>query len=178
MKKVVGVGDFKTSNNVNDTIITHALGSCLGITAYDPMFKIGGMVHVMLPLSKADPEKAQAKPAMYVDTGFALLLQELCSKGAKKNNLEINVAGGASMKQNAGEDYFKIGQRNFTTFRKLLWKNGYMIANQDVGGSTSRTLELDIKTGLVYVNKEPINTPNKNLRTGVSSKHSFAATVI
>ena len=40
-----------------------------------------------------------------------------------------------------------------------------MIANQNVGGSISRTLELDIKTGLVYVNKEPINTPNKNLRT-------------
>lgn len=178
MKKIVGVGDLKISSNINDTIITHALGSCLGITAYDPIYKIGGMVHVMLPLSKADPEKAKAKPAMYVDTGFSLLLQEICSIGARKNNLEINVAGGASMKQNSGEDYFKIGQRNFTTFRKLLWKNGYMIANQEVGGSISRTLELDLRTGLVFVNKEPMNTPNKNLRTGVSSKHSFAATVV
>ena len=73
MKKIVGVGDLKISSNINDTIITHALGSCLGITAYDPIYKIGGMVHVMLPLSKADPEKAKAKPAMYVDTGFSLL---------------------------------------------------------------------------------------------------------
>ncbi|MGB0347293.1 MAG: chemotaxis protein CheD [Balneolaceae bacterium] len=175
MKKVVGVSDLKVSNNVNDSIITHALGSCLGITAYDSRAKVGGMVHVMLPLSKSDLQKAQQRPAMYVDTGFALLLKEIFALGAQKNNLEINVAGGASMKQNAGEDYFKIGQRNFTTFRKLLWKNGFMIANQEVGGSISRTMVLDMHSGLVTINRVPINSPQKNMRTGVTAEYSFAA---
>jgi chemotaxis protein CheD len=178
MKKVVGVSDLKVSNDINDTIITYALGSCLGITAYDPSIKVGGMIHIMLPLSKADPQKAKLRPAMYIDTGFALLLQNVFSLGARKENLEINVAGGASMKQNSGEDYFKIGQRNFTTFRKLLWKNDYIIANQEVGGSISRTLTLEIISGLVTMNKVPMNTPKKNYRTGVSSKLSFAATGI
>ena len=175
MKKVVGVSDLKVSNNENDSIITHALGSCLGITAFDSVAKVGGMVHVMLPLSKSDPQKAKARPAMYVDTGFALLLKEIFALGAQKRNLEINVAGGASMKQNAGEDYFKIGQRNFTTFRKLLWKNEFIIANQEVGGAISRTMVLEMNSGLVTINKVPLNSAQKNMRTGVSPEFSFAA---
>ena len=161
MKLVVGVSDLKVSKNVNDIIITHALGSCLGITAFDPVAGVGGLVHVMLPLSKADPKKAQQRPAMYVDTGFSMLLKALFDLGATKKNLEINVAGGASMKQNSGEDYFKIGQRNFTTFRKLLWKNGFIIANQEVGGSISRTMVLEMNSGLVTINKNPLNNPAK-----------------
>ena len=157
MRKVVGVSDLKVSGNVGDIIITHALGSCLGITAYDPAAGIGGMVHVMLPLSKADPEKARLKPAMYVDTGLQSLLNEMYHLGARKNNLEIIVAGGASMKKGNGDDYFKIGKRNFTTLRKLLWKNGFMITKQDVGGNISRTMTLSINDGIVTINKKPIN---------------------
>ncbi len=157
MKKVVGVSDLKVSGHPEDVIITHALGSCLGITAFDAAAGVGGMVHVMLPLSKADPEKAQHKPAMYVDTGLQWLLNEVYKLGAQKDNLEIIVAGGASMKREEGDDYFKIGKRNFTTLRKLLWKNGFMIAKQDVGGHNSRTMTLSIADGIVTINKQPIN---------------------
>ncbi len=178
MKKVVGVSDLKVSKHEGDIIITHALGSCLGITAYDPIAGVGGMVHVMLPLSKSDPEKAKVKPSMYVDTGFALLLKEVFRLGAQKKNLEINVAGGASMKQNAEEDYFKIGQRNFTTLRKLLWKNGFIIANQQVGGSISRTMVLEMNTGLVTINKEPLNKPLKQLGATPNRAIRYSAAVI
>ncbi|MEX0722441.1 MAG: chemotaxis protein CheD [Gracilimonas sp.] len=165
MRKVVGVSDFKVSKNAEDFIITHALGSCLGITAFDSAAKVGGMVHVMLPLSKSDPEKAQLRPAMYVDTGFQLLLNELYDLGARKDKLEIIVAGGASMKKGDGDDYFKIGQRNFTTLRKLLWKNGFMISKQDVGGNISRTMTLNISDGLVTINKQPINVDTTSSQT-------------
>ncbi len=158
MKRVVGVSDLKVSRSQGDIIITHALGSCLGITAYDASVGVGGMVHVMLPQSKTDPEKARLKPAMYVDTGLQCLLNEVYKLGAKKDNLEIIVAGGASMKREHGsEDYFKIGKRNFTMLRKLLWKNGFIISKQDVGGHISRTMTLDISTGLVTINKQPLN---------------------
>lgn len=157
MKKIVGVSDLKVSSNPNESIITYALGSCLGITVYDPVARVGGMVHVMLPLSKTDPGKADLKPAMYVDTGFALLMNTLFKMGAQKKNMEIIVAGGASMKQNHEEDYFKIGQRNFTTLRKLLWKNDMIIHKSDVGGNRSRTMELWIADGTVTINKTPIN---------------------
>ncbi|MAO63707.1 MAG: chemotaxis protein CheD [Balneola sp.] len=161
MRKVVGVSDLKVSKNPEEFIITHALGSCLGITAYDYKAAVGGMVHVMLPLSKADPEKAIAKPAMYVDTGFQLLLKEVYGLGARKENLEITVAGGASMKREGADDYFKIGKRNFTVLRKLLWKNGFMIDHQDVGGHISRTMTLSINNGLVTINKQPVNESSR-----------------
>lgn len=156
MKTVVGVSDWRVSADEHETIITYALGSCLGIAVYDPVVKVGGLVHVMLPLSKADPAKARMKPAMYVDTGLSHLLKHLYDLGARKNNLIISVAGGASMRQNVEDDYFKIGKRNFTTLRKLLWKNGFMITSQDVGGTKSRTMTLRIADGLVTINKQPI----------------------
>jgi chemotaxis protein CheD len=156
MKSVVGVSDIRVSENIHETIVTYALGSCLGIVAYDPEIRVGGLVHVMLPLSKADPDKAKQKPAMYVDSGLNELLNEVYSLGAQKSNLVISVAGGASMKKNPDDDYFKIGKRNFTTLRKLLWKNGFMITHLDVGGTKSRTMTLRIIDGLVTINKQPI----------------------
>lgn len=156
VKTVVGVSDWKVSNDTRETIITYALGSCLGIVLYDPVVCVGGLLHVMLPLSKADPEKAKQRPAMYVDTGFAELLDDCYNLGAEKERLKIYVAGGASMKFEHKEDYFKIGQRNFTTLRKFLWKNGFMIDFQDVGGHISRTMSLRITDGLVTINKEPV----------------------
>lgn len=165
-KSVVGVSDWKVSNDTRETIITYALGSCLGIALYDPFVCVGGLLHVMLPLSNADPVKAEKKPAMYVDTGFAELLSECYDLGAEKSRLIIYVAGGASMKFDNKADYFKIGQRNFTTLRKFLWKNRFMIDYQDVGGHISRTMTLRISDGLVSINKKPVMnlSINKNDR--------------
>lgn len=157
MKSVVGVSDWKVSSNPNETIITYALGSCLGIVVYDPVVKVAGLLHTMLPFSRKDPEKAKGKPAMFVDTGFSVLLKDFYEMGAEKNRIKIFVAGGASMKTAAKDDYFKIGARNFTTLRKLLWKNGFMIDYQDVGGSISRTMSITVSSGLVIVNKKTVN---------------------
>ena len=157
MKTVVGVSDLKVSSNIDEVIITYALGSCLGVAMYDPILKTGGLLHVMLPLAKADTQKAKVKPAMYVDSGLNLLLNELYNLGAKKKNIEISVAGGASMGKRDKEDYFKIGKRNFTVLRKLLWKNGFMITNKDVGGNKARTMSLYLADGKVLINKKPIN---------------------
>lgn len=165
MSHIIGVGDIRISTTSSDVLITYALGSCLGITAYDPVLRIGGLLHAMLPLSSADPSKAQARPAMYVDSGFALMMKELFAKGARKENMVISVAGGASMKNLTSDDYFKIGQRNFTVLRKLLWKNGMMIHAQDVGGGISRTMALHLSNGLVTINKKPIEKAKEGLQT-------------
>ncbi len=155
MKTTVGVSEYKVSNNPGEELITYALGSCLGVVLYDPVAMVGGLLHVMLPLSKADPSKARLKPAMYVDTGFSELLNTCYEYGATKKNLVVVVAGGASMKNGRSTDYFKIGQRNFTILRKLLWKNGFIIAAQDVGGVISRTMALRMSDGLITINKNP-----------------------
>ena len=51
---IVGISDIKISNASDDVIITYALGSCIGISVYDPVAKVGGLLHYMLPDSTLD----------------------------------------------------------------------------------------------------------------------------
>ena len=151
MRHTVGVSDMKVSAKRGDLIITHALGSCLGVAVHDPVACVGGLLHVMLPLSAIDPEKANRNPFMFVDTGFPKLLIECFKTGAQKQRLEISVAGGANSHDGGGNDVFQIGRRNVIILRQLLWKNGLLVTCYDVGGSNSRTMSLEIGTGKVMI---------------------------
>ncbi|MFH2000121.1 MAG: chemotaxis protein CheD [Planctomycetota bacterium] len=150
MKHVVGVAEMKISNDPDDLFITHALGSCLGVSVYDPEAGVGGVLHVMLPTSSVSPDKAIKNPYMFVDTGTPLFFRELYSRGAKKAHLVVKVAGGASVGRNKS-DFFAIGKRNYTMLRKLFWKNQIPIKSQDVGGNIARTLYLDNQTGKTWL---------------------------
>ena len=151
MIQKVGIAEMKVSAQRGDVIITHALGSCLGIAAYDPVACVGGLLHVMLPFSTIDPVKAERNPLMFVDTGFPKLVLECLRMGAQKQRLEITVAGGANSNDREENDLFKIGKRNFLILRKLLWKDGFLLKSYDVGGSNSRTMLLEIGTGKVMI---------------------------
>ena len=150
MKHIVGIADMKVIQEPGDTIVTYALGSCLGIIIYDPVARVGGMLHVMLPLSSMDPVKAEGKPCMFVDTGVALLFREAYAAGAAKNRLIVKVAGGASIQHNVGSQ-LDIGKRNYIVLKKLLWKNGVLIKAEDVGGEGARTVSFDLDSGQVLV---------------------------
>jgi chemotaxis protein CheD len=141
---------MKLSAKRDDTLVTHALGSCLGIAIHDPVSCVGGLLHVMLPNSEIDREKAAENPYMFVDTGVPKLFKECYRAGAQRDKLIIKVAGGASF-QNDTKDFFAIGKRNYIILRKLLWKNGFMIKAEDIGGSISRTMYLDIATGRTWI---------------------------
>lgn len=147
----MGVGDMKVSTQRGDLMITHALGSCLGITVHDPVTCVGGLLHVMLPLSTIDLVKAERNPFMFVDTGVPKLIVECFRAGAQKQRLEIMVAGGANSQNGDRNDLFQIGKRNMIMLRKLLWKNGLLLKSHDVGGSNSRTMSLEIGTGKVMI---------------------------
>ena len=147
---VVGIADLKFGAS-GDLLVTHALGSCLGITAYDPVAAVGGMLHVMLPNSAINTEKAADRPQMFVDTGVPLMFKELYRRGAEKGRVVLKVAGGSGRAADSGTDSFQIGKRNMVMLRKLLWKNGVLIRGQDVGGQGSRDLFFDVETGQVSV---------------------------
>ena len=61
MNQVVGVADMKVSRACADVLVTYSLGSCVGVTMYDPRIRVGGLIHCMLPFSTIDPEKARNK---------------------------------------------------------------------------------------------------------------------
>lgn len=148
----VDISDMKLTNNRDDILVTYSLGSCAGLTLYDPVAGVGGMIHCMLPLSKIDPEKAKIKPYMFVDTGVAAMLGELYAMGAQRQNIIAKVAGAGSPL--GKEETFRIGQRNYTILRKFLWKNNILIDKEDVGGSKARTLLLYMEDGKTTVKCE------------------------
>lgn len=145
----VDIADLRISDKPGDMLITYSLGSCIGVTVFDPVVRVGGMIHCMLPLAKVDREKSLERPAMFVDTGMHMLLYNLFEMGVRKANAVVNVAGGAHVLDNQG--LFKIGERNMTVLRKILWKNGMLLHVKEVGGKVSRTIKLDIGTGDFFV---------------------------
>lgn len=145
----VGMADMKLSAEPDSQVMTHALGSCLGIAIFDPVACVGGMLHAMLPHSKIDAEKARRNPFMFIDLGVPLLFREAYRLGAQKERIALKVAGGAQIMDDDGR--FKIGERNCAMLRKILWKNGVAIEAEDVGGCVSRTMSLNLETGQVTV---------------------------
>jgi chemotaxis protein CheD len=146
---VVGVADLQVSDDPGRVIVTYALGSCIALCLYDPERRVGGMIHYMLPMSSVSPEKADANPAMFADTGVPLLFERMFDYGCRRDSLVVKVVGGGAL--NGDSDMFQIGKRNHTVLRKLLWKNRIMISAEDVGGSKSRTVRLFVADGRVVV---------------------------
>ncbi len=144
---VVGVGGLAVSNNQTVTLTTYSLGSCLGVTIYDPVARAGGLLHAMLPEAAINEARAAEQPAMFVDTGLAMLFRAAYELRLQKHRAQVCVVGGAKLLDEDG--HFNIGQRNYTRLSQLLSEHGLAIAAQDVGGVVSRTLHLNLRTGAV-----------------------------
>jgi chemotaxis protein CheD len=145
---VTGVGDMKLSNQANDLHVTHALGSCIGITIYDPVAIVGGILHFMLPESNVNPARAEQNPYLFADTAIPRFFKSAYELGAQKNRLIVKVAGGAQFLDKG--EFFAIGKRNHTAMRKIFWQNGVLVKGEHVGGTISRTLYLQLGTGKVW----------------------------
>jgi len=149
MKIVVGISDMKVSNKPGDVLVTYSLGSCIGVVLWDPVAKVGGLLHYMLPDSSLDKDKALDKPFMFADSGIPRLFKETYKFGAEKSRLVVKVVGGSQIMDDAG--VFNIGKRNYMVLRKIFWKNKIMITKEDVGGTANRTVSLDVATGVVHL---------------------------
>jgi len=140
---------MKLSNGVGDIIVTHALGSCVGIAIHDPRAQVGGILHYMLPLSSIDKERAAKNPFMFGDMGIPELFRQAYTMGASRQNVRIVMAGGAQIIE--AQDIFAIGKRNVVIARKMFWKNNLMIAAEHVGGNLPRTLYLEVGSGKAWL---------------------------
>jgi chemotaxis protein CheD len=157
---IIGVGDMAVSNNAHVVLSTYALGSCVGVIAYDPLGKVGGILHLMLPDSKISPDKAVSQPAMFADTGLPRFFSALLGLKGERRRLRLFVAGGASVI--AGQDPFRIGERNSSVTMDYLRQQGGLVRFTDVGGSINRTVHLEMATGTVTL-KRPADTQQLSL---------------
>lgn len=153
MNQVITVGDMKIGGR-GDILVTHALGSCLGLMVYDPAAQVGGLLHAMLPLSKINLQKAAQNPYMFVDTGVPEMFRQLYEIGGQKSRMVIKAAGCGQPLGNS--EMFQIGERNYTVLKKLLWKNNIMLEAEDVGGVISRTVYFDLSTGQVIISSKGV----------------------
>lgn len=150
---IIGVGDMAVSNNPQVILSTYALGSCIGVIAYDPVSNVGGILHFMLPDSTISPDKALKQPAMFANTGLPLLFKAMIGMKAEPLRLRLFVAGGAGML--AGQDPFKIGERNSTVAFDYITKYGLALRHRQTGGSINRTVHLEVGSGSINL-KTPL----------------------
>jgi chemotaxis protein CheD len=130
-------------------ITTLGLGSCVGITLHDPIRKIGGLVHIMLPEYNGQLDHNRHK---FADSGIAELLDRLIKTGARRNSLVAKLAGGAHMFSGAGaQNFLKIGERNVAVSVKTLHALKLPIVANDTGGAHGRTIELYTDTGRLKI---------------------------
>lgn len=144
---IVGVGDLAVSNSPQVVLSTYALGSCVGVAAYDSSRRVGGILHFMLPDSAIAPAKAAAQPAMFANSGLPLFFRQLADLGCAPASLRLFVAGGASII--GGEDPFRIGERNREAILGFLAGAKYRLAGLELGGTINRTLHLDLARGVL-----------------------------
>ena len=146
---VVGVSDCRISQDEEASLITYALGSCIAVAIHDPVARVGGLLHLMLPDSSIDSAKAAEKPYMFANTGVPMLFHQAYAAGAVKSRLVVRVAGGAQVINDNG--VFNIGKRNHLAVRKLLWRAGVLVASESVGGTESRTVRLEVGSGRFWL---------------------------
>ncbi len=145
----VGMADYKVSREPA-SLISYGLGSCVGIALFDPVTKIGGLAHIMLPDSTQ--ARSTENPAKFADTCLPLMLEELVKLGAVKSRLQAKIAGGAQMFTFANAtDIMRVGERNSETVRMVLKKLDLRLIAEDCGGNYGRTVELKLDSGVFRV---------------------------
>jgi chemotaxis protein CheD len=145
----VGMADLSVTKAPN-ILTTLGLGSCIGITLYDKINKIAGLVHIMLPSSKEI--KNNQNPAKFADTGIDELIDLMVRIGANKDNLVAKIAGGSQMFNfNSNNDILKIGERNTMATKAKLSELNIKIASEDTGGNFGRTIVLSSIDGSLNI---------------------------
>ncbi|MHB0885193.1 MAG: chemotaxis protein CheD [Bacillota bacterium] len=146
----IGLGEFSVSVDPETTLVAYGLGSCIGLTLYDPTAGAGGMAHVVLPERPSNsPDDGGAR---YADTAVDRLAAELERSGGKRGRMVVKMAGGAQLLTlPLNGRRWDIGERNINAMRKALTRCGLTLATYDVGGAYGRTVRLRIHDGRVAV---------------------------
>jgi chemotaxis protein CheD len=145
----IGIAEQKVVH-VPDKVATLGLGSCIGLVLYDPVSKIGGMVHIMLPA--APKEGPVTNKSKFADTGTIELIRAVVAAGAMRARLVSKMAGGAHMfNAVCDNDIMNVGERNIQMCKKVLQEHGIRIVAEDTGGTCGRSVEFCCESGMLQV---------------------------
>lgn len=135
---VVGMADLNICR-APDALTTIGLGSCVGIAIRDPVTKVGGLLHAMLPDSTVIKDNKTVEK--FVDTGLEELVHRMIRSGASKSRMEAKLAGGARMFAfQRNSDLVKVGERNVAAAKKKLREMNIKLLAEDTGKDYGRTV--------------------------------------
>jgi chemotaxis protein CheD len=154
--EVISVGEIGATATSGGLLKTYALGSCIGVVVLDPARCAIGMVHIALPSSSTNADRAKSQPGYFADTGIKALLEKMAELGCDRSGrgMAVKIAGGARIIDMS--DSFDIGKKNILAVRKCLWQHGLTTIAEDVGDSISRTMQVDVDSGRVV-----LSTPSR-----------------
>jgi chemotaxis protein CheD len=130
-------------------IVAGNLGAGVVVAVWDPEAKIGGLAHMLLPDSAADMVQSTENPSLFCDTAGPHLLEKAEALGAERTRLRVDLIGGANLL--GGADSFDVGRRNQQMAKRAIEGAGLKIRAEDVGGSDSRRVRLNLEDGSVHV---------------------------
>lgn len=148
----IGISEMMVCAEPGAQLITYALGSCIAVVVYDPAVRLGGLLHFQLPESKGFEQQSRDNPYKFGDAGIPAMMERMYKAGAERNRLVVGIFGGASMLHD--ESVFQIGVRNARTSKKMLWQGALFLKHEDIGGTSNRTVSLDIDTGHIRMKKD------------------------
>ncbi|MDR0920726.1 MAG: chemotaxis protein CheD [Oscillospiraceae bacterium] len=154
----IGISDLNIARPP-DTLVTYALGSCVGICLVDNRHTIGGLAHIMLPSSLEASDKS-GNMRRYADTGIRELVQMMMRNGVMPSGMVAKIAGGAQMFATKLQS-FNIGERNVESVKKVLADFRIRIVAQDTGLNYGRTVFFNPADGAMQI--KSANGQNKVL---------------
>jgi len=151
IETTLSLGEWAVSNDRDAVLTCLGLGSCVAFIAYDPVARVGGMAHMVLPDSTQGRPTPRSE-AKFVDVAVPMVLEEMLRLGAMRMRLQVSLVGGASMLPNQrGPESMNIGARNAAAASAAVQARGLRVRLEDVGGTQGRTVRLQMRTGEVVV---------------------------
>jgi chemotaxis protein CheD len=142
----VNASTMRTSCNPAETLVAFSIGSGVAVAIYDPVCGAGGILNFILPDSAkacgVDPARV---PFMFADTGIPAFIAALNQLGVQPGRSKIVIAGGAHIMSQT--DMFNIGEKNLAALKTNLDRHGLKVLHENSGGTSSRTLSLEIASG-------------------------------
>lgn len=147
---IVGVAQFRVER-APVSLVTMALGSCLGIVLYEPASRIGALAHAMHPTRER--VKNNANRSKFVDSVIPILVDRMVREGARRENIVAKLFGGARMFESykGCRGVAQIGDENVNSARRMLKEMNIPVVGECVGGTNGRTIAFDLETGKVMV---------------------------
>lgn len=146
---LVPVSTMIISDDPDEILVTTPLSTCLAVAVHDPGLGLGGVVHCLLPHASLLPgDRARENPAMFVNTGVAMLVRRLRERGADPDRLVFKAAGGSRMET---ESLHMTGENNRLALTRILALNRARLSGQALGGRGPRTMRFCPGTGTVCV---------------------------